>query len=181
MDIMFCTLIVQENQIKCIVFKNCRKIGDTLIFLSPQLVTGEKQFVLRWKDTPRDLDLHSIGSDGTHVYYSAKNYNSGNYHINLDIDVTSGKGPETMTMKNLPQSASYHIGVYNYTGDPAITTSDARVNIPSLGQEIEIKNDGNQTSRWWWVCSIVNDTITVVNKIITTSADSSSIRFNDFM
>ena len=59
-----------------------------------QSLTGEDRVILTWAEQPRDLDMHLFICNRCEVYYSARNCEN----VNLDIDVTSGNGPETMTL-----------------------------------------------------------------------------------
>jgi len=45
-----------------------------VVALSPQVMSNEFRFVLTWADSPVDLDLHIIGKDGSHVYFSERYY-----------------------------------------------------------------------------------------------------------
>lgn len=77
--------------------------------------------VLIW-DTPTDVDLWVIDPTGEKTYYANKESKSGG---NLDVDITTGYGPETFTMaKALP--GSYALQVQYYSSSDAPVT---RVNI----------------------------------------------------
>ncbi|BDX05628.1 YfaP family protein [Planctobacterium marinum] len=67
---------------------------------------------LLW-DKQGDLDLHLKGPEGQHVYYSNKAYSSNNYEISLDVDNTSGYGPENISVFD-SDKGSYSIEVVNY-------------------------------------------------------------------
>lgn len=83
-------------------------LGNTEVMSQNGTVSSfldEKQLriVLTWGDTPSDLDSHllistSNGSFG-HIYYSNKSYFvDGNKVADLDLDNTTGYGPETTTV-----------------------------------------------------------------------------------
>ncbi len=77
--------------------------------------------VLTW-DTPTDVDLWVIDPKGEKCYYGHRSTSSGG---NLDVDVTSGYGPETFTMTNgLP--GNYAVQVQYYSAGRAPVT---RVNV----------------------------------------------------
>lgn len=69
------------------------------IFLNPNvrsnaLATGNVRVVLWWLQNPRDLDLHCCDSKGNQVCFMNKKAGT----MQLDVDVTSGLGPETITV-----------------------------------------------------------------------------------
>lgn len=76
--------------------------------------SDDLKIVLTWSDLPRDLDSHLYTSKGNHIYYSNKyeyGYDDSNEYkkfIDLDIDDTSGWGPETTTIYE------YTPGVYTF-------------------------------------------------------------------
>ena len=83
-------------------------LGNTEIMsqngtVSNSLDGNQLRIVLSWGSTPRDLDSHllisaSEGSTG-HVYYGNRTYFlDGNKIADLDLDDTSGYGPETTTI-----------------------------------------------------------------------------------
>ncbi|HEY1406966.1 MAG TPA: DUF2135 domain-containing protein [Spirochaetota bacterium] len=77
--------------------------------------------VLTW-DTPTDVDLWVIDPTGEKCYYAARSTKSGG---NLDVDVTTGYGPETFTMaKALP--GNYSVQTQYYSSGSAPVT---RVNV----------------------------------------------------
>lgn len=78
---------------------------------------------LRWDENPRDLDLHVVSNRGDHVFYSHKK--SGNFE--LDVDVTTGKGPETLTIT--PANHNYLVYVHLYSGSGELYTSNARLRV----------------------------------------------------
>ena len=77
--------------------------------------------VLTW-DTPTDVDLWVIDPKGAKCYYAERATPSGG---NLDVDVTTGFGPETFTMgKALP--GNYSVQTQYYSSGSAPVT---RVNV----------------------------------------------------
>lgn len=71
--------------------------GNQNAFINP-VSTGNYRIVLSWGDSPSDLDSHLVGNTVSgfyeHIYYQRKTGNTGN----LDIDVTTSRGPETITI-----------------------------------------------------------------------------------
>jgi uncharacterized protein YfaP (DUF2135 family) len=71
--------------------------------------------VLTW-DTATDVDLWIIDPTGEKCYYGNRSIKSGG---NLDVDVTTGYGPETFSMaKALPGGYSVQVQYYSSYGMP---------------------------------------------------------------
>ena len=77
--------------------------------------TGRPQarlrIVLSWDTNGTDLDLHVVAPDGQHTWYGSRVSPSGGA---LDIDVTTGYGPEIFAHP-APTAGTYHVFV-NYFG-----------------------------------------------------------------
>jgi uncharacterized protein YfaP (DUF2135 family) len=67
--------------------------------------------VLSWDSNGTDLDLHVVSPDGQHVFYGARSADNGGA---LDVDVTTGYGPEIYASPS-PLKGVYHVYV-NYYG-----------------------------------------------------------------
>ncbi|HEY8025414.1 MAG TPA: DUF2135 domain-containing protein [Burkholderiaceae bacterium] len=67
--------------------------------------------VLMWDTDGTDLDLHVISPDGEHVFYGHRSSANGGA---LDVDVTTGYGPEIYANPS-PAEGVYHVYV-NYYG-----------------------------------------------------------------
>ena len=84
---------------------------------TPLPATGEFRVVLSWGTSPRDLDSHVTGPNGSggrfHVYYS----NEAEAGTTLDLDDTSGEGPETITID--ANSGMYRYSIHNYSDQSA--------------------------------------------------------------
>eukprot|EP00936_MAST-01D_sp_MAST-1D-sp1_P001575 g1575.t1 len=137
--------------------------------------------VLKWDDVPKDLDAHLIWkrSDGPaeHVYYSEKKSAGGD--ADLDIDVTDGKGPETITFRARACDANpdgtpvqYHFYVHNYSGDPSMKVkSRAQVSLyDSQGTtniySIEDARGDDASHRYWSVFKLSsNGELVVTNEL----------------
>jgi hypothetical protein len=110
-------------------------IGGSLtlnISLSPTLAAGNMRFVLNWGESPSDLDSHlntpDIEGQPYHVYYGDEGSETSAPYALLDYDITSGFGPETMTIYQM-FSGTYQYYIHNYSETPDITTSQAVVQI----------------------------------------------------
>lgn len=139
-------------------------IGGSLtlnISLSPILAAGNMRFVLNWGAEPSDIDSHlntpEIEGQSYHIYYGDEgNATSAPYAL-LDYDITSGYGPETMTIYQM-FSGTYQYYIYNYSGSPEITTSQAVVQIydeSGLIKTLQVPTTGE--GLYWYVCDINGD------------------------
>lgn len=123
--------------------------------LSPQLGQGEMRIVLTWGQDPRDLDSHLWLPSGQpyHVYYPRSHRGSLTSWpwANLDVDDTSGYGPETVTIvQRYP--GTYVYAVYLYSGSGSLATSGARVQVYGTGGLVrEFQVPGSGSGRWWYV------------------------------
>ncbi len=148
--------------------------GGTLelhISLSPTLATGQYRFVLTWGETPYDLDSHlktpSINGTTYHIYYGDQGSSTSPPFAILDIDDVTSYGPETTTIYEL-KSGEYRYYIYNYSGSPAITTSNAVVQIyneSGLLHTLNIPTTG--TGLYWDICTLngSNGNISLINQI----------------
>jgi len=148
--------------------------GQTLnlnISLSQTLLAGSMRFVLNWGASPEDLDTHlntpNIEGQTYHIYYNSQGSATSAPYAALDHDVTSGYGPETMTIYQM-FDGTYQYYIYNYSGSPDITTSQAVLQIYNdngLVQTLQVPTTG--TGRYWNVCDIngSNGQLTIHNVI----------------
>ncbi|SHJ57041.1 hypothetical protein SAMN02745248_00431 [Hathewaya proteolytica DSM 3090] len=134
----YCVEIVDENKMYISIFVNIKVLGSKSItgqngVVSTELSENQIRVVLSWGDTPRDLDSHMLCdfsnlSEG-HVYYQNKSvYNNMELVCMLDIDDTSGYGPETTTIYE-SKSGSYTFYVYNYSNESKLSLSRATVKV----------------------------------------------------
>ncbi|QBY42687.1 Invasin [Arsenophonus nasoniae] len=146
------------------------------IILSPELGDDYARIILSWGPTPKDLDSHLWGDTNTgnrfHVSFSNKKAPDGS--AILDIDAREGFGPETITIKKL-NPGRYRYAVHNFSKDPAITTSHAKVVVAQKD-----KNGGTQVSQydiptsgeglWWEVFELDGNTgeIRIIDQITNT-------------
>lgn len=82
--------------------------------------------VLAWDSNGTDLDLHVVSPDGQHVFYGDRVAANGGA---LDVDVTTGYGPEIYANVS-PPSGVYHVYVNYYGSGPdqqEITTAQVAI------------------------------------------------------
>ncbi|MGN0491477.1 dockerin type I domain-containing protein [Ruminococcus sp.] len=151
--------------------------GLDMSWLSPEIkasaATGDKyEAILSWGGNPSDLDSHITGptsSGGTfHVYYQNKNaYDDNQTVATLDQDVTSGYGPETVTLYPVNNNNRYTYYVYNYSGSGTIPTSNAKIDLYKNGNLIKTFSppSTNSSGRTWTVFAIQNGQIYTINTI----------------
>jgi PKD repeat protein len=148
--------------------------GQTLtlnISLSPQLSGDEIRFVLNWGAQPLDLVLQlltpEIEGQTWHVWYDWMGNVTSVPYAALDHDVTNGYGPETMTIYQR-YSGIYKCYVYNFSGNPDITTSSGVVQIyneTGLISTVQVPQTG--TGLYWNVAEVDGATgqLTIINTI----------------
>lgn len=86
--------------------------------------------ILSWDSDATDLDLHVLTPDGGHAFYGDRVLANGGA---LDVDVTTGYGPEIFSMP-APQPGIYHVYVNYYgAGDRLDDLTVAQVTI--IGNE----------------------------------------------
>lgn len=134
---------------------------------------NEYRFVLAWGADPSDLDSHlwvpTGGGNYYHVYYNDEGSITEAPFAELDTDDTSGYGPETVTV--FPEYSDLYVyGVYHYSGDGTLRTSEAILRIYQ-GNDLEhtlLVPDEDCEYGWWWnVCSFnaVSGQFTIVNTL----------------
>lgn len=146
--------------------------GDTTtltsgaVIASPVLTGDDVRFVLTWGEYPSDLDSHLMTPSGYHIYYWDPNPTGAGAYLDVD-DVTS-YGPETITISD-QEAGTYGYYVYNYSGSPDITTSEAIVRIydqSGLLRTVRVPTTGS--GLYWNVATLNGSTLTVINEISTT-------------
>ena len=127
---------------------------------------GEYRIVLTWGQDPRDLDSYLLAS-GVYLFYGNRTHPDG--YAYLDIDVTTGYGPETITINNLAGLGGIRYAVHDYTNfsgsSTALSASNATVRVYS--GEILVKTyyvPVNNAGTTWYVFEMSADgTITDLN------------------
>ncbi|MBQ8502759.1 MAG: carboxypeptidase regulatory-like domain-containing protein [Clostridia bacterium] len=97
--------------------------------ISTALYENQLRIVLRWGESPRDIDSHLVGpvlnsSEQFHVFFNDKTeYYDDVIMADLDLDDTTSYGPETTTIYNSVEGV-YRFSVHNYSdrGDYSSTT-----------------------------------------------------------
>jgi uncharacterized protein YfaP (DUF2135 family) len=137
--------------------------------ISPTLSEGETRIVLTWGANPTDLDSHLTGplsnGDRFHVSYSNTSVtDNGVLRAALDRDDTNSYGPETITISNQIDGV-YRYSVYNYSGSPELSTSDAQVKVYRGDALVATFDVPDQEGRTWTVFELEGDQITPINEM----------------
>ena len=96
--------------------------------------------------------------------------NKVNGSISLDVDATSGDGPETITAADVPPGIYTHY-VQNFSNEAPLSTSLARV-VVYKGKiqvlDISVPTDGDSNLSFWHVLDFdaVNNRIKIQNKLL---------------
>jgi hypothetical protein len=145
--------------------------------LSPTITgTNTVRLVLNWGANPRDLDSHletpNIGGQTHHVYFGNRGSPFLAPFAELDVDDTSGFGPETITISTL-SPGTYHYYIHNFSSSPGFDVSGATAQIytsAGLVATVQVPTT-NSTGNYWYVARIdgASQFVTVVNSISATT------------
>jgi len=143
----------EEHTEMCINYRADTDQGRTMkIFLNPEntLKVGQVRVVLSWGKSPSDLDLHCKDKKGHHIYYGQKEDDDG--RLQLDIDVTNGFGPETLTL-HPREGEVYWVYVHKYSDDGDVAESEAKVQVYGLPgiDRITLPASASKSQKYWHV------------------------------
>ncbi|MBN1999565.1 hypothetical protein JW935_18570 [candidate division KSB1 bacterium] len=170
----------QKEEFIPAVFEIEIKAG-TLFFnrfsVSPVLPPGHLRFVLDWEKTPLDLDAHLEKSGYYHV--SPRSMLTADDGIaRLDRDDRDGYGPETITVKEIDNTADYYYMVHDYSNrrsDDNKSLSDSKAFVKVYGEENKMlfvfQVPQNQTGTYWPVLQISNGVITPLDSGLSNTLD----------
>ena len=154
--------------------------GNQNVFISPLTAAGVVRIVLTWRSTPGDLDSHLTGPTGSdtvsrfHAYYAARGSCTSSPFACLDQDVTSGSGPETMTISQV-FTGRYRYGVQNYSccgnggnsTDLGLSQSGAVVDVYISNVLVQSFAVPGGAGSFWTVFDLNGTTITPINRIVS--------------
>ena len=117
---------------------------------------------LTWGNSPSDLDSHTLGANSDeHVYYVDKGSLSNAPYIELDVDDTTGSGPEITTFSRVARNRRYSFYVHNFSQSftPGQTGSPARVELTSGGTQRVFTPPAGETNQtlYWHVFDLVTN------------------------
>jgi hypothetical protein len=127
---------------------------------------SQYRIVLTWGANPSDLDSHLVSDIGNvHCWYSNRQPSSA---VRLDIDVTTGYGPETTTVYNLAELGGFRYYVHQYSSDSNLWSSNAIVRVYKgvdlIGTYYVPTSSADTSCRYWQVFEMsANGIITDLN------------------
>lgn len=139
------------------------------IFVSPTGASGLVRIVLTWRQNPRDLDSYLTGPQANStsrftVWYGGRGNCSAPPYACLDQDVTSGFGPETITISQ-QLVGRYRYSVNHYSGSATISTSGARVDVYIGNTLVQSFSPPAGNGLDWTVFDLDGTTITPINTL----------------
>jgi hypothetical protein len=140
--------------------------------MSPVLTQGMR-VVLNWGPSPNDLDLHlQIEGTSRHVSYNDRSTPYGR----LDHDVTTGWGPETLTVDQFyPGLYHYYVQHYDvFMPGSRLTNSAAQAHMYRGAEELKVVSAPTAGSgAFWHVCTVDGETGTI--RILNQITDSAEL------
>ncbi len=134
----YCLEVSSEDAKYMSTYFNIKILGgmtlkDQNMNISNSLEENQMRVVLTWGSKPRDLDSHLVyrlsnGEDG-HIYFGKRENVLNNICIaKLDVDDTSGYGPETTTIYN-DETGDYTFYVDNFSEETSMGNGNAMVKV----------------------------------------------------
>ncbi len=168
---------VYSTTFKTVVAAGSETPANQNILVSPVLGENEMRIVLSWGARPRDLDSHvqySPTDSGARIVWNRKApLGAGNGE--LDYDITTGYGPETITLKGSIWSQPVRFySIYNWSGEAnmGISAANVRVFKGSVGEVRNYSINPNHSNRWWKIfCISADKNITDVGSVGCSSTD----------
>ena len=101
--------------------------------VSKAMELGQIRIVLDWDESPRDLDIHLEKVGQYHIAYHHKRV-ADDGSAKLDRDDLDGYGPETITITDVDDDATYNCFVHNFTNrnypsSKNLSKSKARISV----------------------------------------------------
>ncbi|MDF3819562.1 Cna protein B-type domain protein [Leptospira sp. 96542] len=131
------------------------------ILVTPILGENEMRVVLSWGAKPRDLDSHlQYGNQANQRIVWNNRTPLGTGNGNLDYDVTTGYGPETITLQgSVWNQPNRYYSIYNWSGEALMGVSGANVRVfkGSVGEVRNYSIAPNHSNRWWKIFCVNAD------------------------
>lgn len=138
--------------------------------VSPVLDFGSLRVVVEWGKSPADLDAHLVKEGDYHISYQNM-HKAEDGSARLDRDDRKGFGPETITVKNIDDRATYTYFIKNYSDagssrSKALSRSKCSVKIYSENKLLKTYTiQPDQPGTTWMVFTIVNGKINDRNEV----------------
>jgi hypothetical protein len=106
---------------------------------------------LTWGASPSDIDSHLRTPDGAHVDYTSKGSLTQTPFSSLDVDDTTGFGPEVTTIRR-PKVGIYRFYLNNFSRSftPGMTGSPTRVELNYAGRPVVFTPPPGEGTALWW-------------------------------
>ncbi|MBI9068328.1 MAG: hypothetical protein JEZ09_13625 [Salinivirgaceae bacterium] len=149
-------------------------LAGTLFFnrfsVSPVLDLKDIRIILDWEASPKDLDAHFIKQNGYHISYRHTQILSDGSG-KLDRDDMDGYGPETITIRDVDDLATYEYMIHDYSnksdgGSSALSKSKATVKVYGQGRLLYLFQVPQQSrGTKWSVFKITEGQFVEINQI----------------
>ncbi|MCU0824897.1 MAG: Cna protein B-type domain protein, partial [Leptospira sp.] len=131
------------------------------ILVSPILGANEMRIVLTWGAKPRDLDSHlQYGTNsGDRIVWNRRTP-LGEGNGNLDFDVVTGFGPETITLQGaIWNQPNRYYSIFNWSNEALMGVSGANVRVfkGSVGEVRNYSVGAGHSNRWWKIFCVQQD------------------------
>ena len=176
--------IVKDDYVTgyCNIIADLSEITQTIV-LTPVLAENEYRIVLTWGSTPWDLDSHLTyyvdSVKEKHIYYANKTETcDGETIATLDLDDTSGYGPETVTLTlnaDFLANGIFKYSVHDYSNklvnfSTSLSMSDAVVRVYKGNSLIlNLNVPKNKEGTVWHVFDLSKDGIKLYNEFYSES------------
>ena len=131
---------------------------------------GQIRIVLDWDETPKDLDLHLEKVGQYHIAYNHMKV-SNDRTARLDRDDLDGNGPETITITDVDDNATYNCYVHDFTNrnipsSQNLSLSKARISVYHNNQlEFVIDIPAEREGTRWDVFQLEKSVFNKLNRI----------------
>lgn len=155
------------------VTKDCNITGE--IYVIGIKSEGILRIVLDWGMLPYDLDSYLTGNcNGEEIFvsYFSRTDRGNSYDAQLDVDVTSGYGPETITFNGDIDNSDISYTVVDFAHTGSLGQSNARVRIYWTDGSIYEAAVPTNAENYWTVFRITNGELVMVNDISERTFDN---------
>ena len=135
------------------------------VVLSPEVADGEIRIVLTWGSSPADLDAYAIGTSSGGASFNIHFSNPDVSGVgNLDVDDTSGYGPETITIVDMGAEFTFSVMDFRLEGTMPGSGAQVKVYMPNSTSAVTYTVPSGE-GVLWEVFRYENGELTPVNRI----------------